>query len=51
MFPESKRDKILISQPLPPKLWYFLDPNGPMGGPHGNEFWQSSNAKMSFLNS
>ena len=24
--------------------------NGPKGGPHENEFWEFSNAKMSFLN-
>ena len=25
--------------------------NGPKGGPHENEFWEFSNARMSFLNS
>ena len=43
--------KILISQLLSPKFRYFADQNGPNEGPHENEFWQFSNAKMGFLNS
>ena len=44
-------DKTLISQLSPPKSRYFADQNGPKGGPHENEFWQFSNAKMNITNS
>ena len=43
-----KRDKILISQFLHPRFRFFADQNGPKTGSHENEFWQFSNAKMSF---
>ena len=47
----NKWDEILISQLSPPKFRNFADQNGPKSGPHENEFWQFSNAKISFLNS
>ena len=39
-----------------PAFSFFLNqmgkiPNGPKGGPHGNEFWQFSYTKIIFLNS
>ena len=45
-----ERDKILISQFLPPKFRYFADQNGPKGGPHENEFWHFSNTKLNITN-
>ena len=45
-----KQDKIMISKFSLPKFRYFSDQNGLKGGPHENEFWQFSNAKMSFWN-
>ena len=40
MFPESDGTK----------RGYIADQNRPRGGHHENEFWQFSNAKISFLN-
>ena len=43
-----KREKILISQFSHPRFRFFADQNGPKTGPHENEFWQFSKAKMNF---
>ena len=50
-----ERDKILILQLSPPKFTYFANQNEAKGGggdrgPHENEFWQFSNAKMNITN-
>ena len=46
-----ERDKILISQLLPPKFRCFANQNRPKGEPHENEFWQFSNTKMNIADS